>query len=603
MKRLLALFSLSVLVLSHPVAGVAQKTVVKKAVTQNSGLTIELVVNLLNAGVPADQIVEMIRRTPSDFNLTLETIDSLRKAGVPANVLDAMIKARRTGVIGPFNPPTPQPNPQTSPKPGLGGPPPPTDINPAPGGTAPGGTAPGGTATGGTATGGTATPQATPRTATAAELARVESALAVTIPAPFELPKNEKDPGCDSVTQGKKANQVDLDYDTGSSSHSHLEKTGLYCFALHKANPLYDWTIVVNVSEPTGNPFDLLNDAIRILGSLATGASDTAAKVADRKPSPFPEKCPSADDIKAVAQKAEALKGMLAGMVPGKNSDGKVAYIPVAETRKRWVGIPEAFNAFEKAVKKLQASLPTDPKTQCDADLLAQAASIILDYPKVRTAYEDLAVRLSKPDVVYYARRLEATSSADLVATPSYAGVADGSKTFHFSPSFGILSSSAGFLLTRLPARAYSSVTAPNPADLTQTQSVLGVDFGAGTRPALVVLLTGNPPWLNRRNFGLGISAGPVFDISAGKADTSKFGFFTGASLRVTPWIFLTPGIHFGEFADFPPGFTRPGQVIPQGTGTPVPAKRYTGRFAFSFTFKLKDLGAAISSGGENNKQ
>jgi hypothetical protein len=591
MKPALTLFTLSVFLLSYPVAGAAQQPVKKKGVTQNSGLTVELVVNLVNAGVPAEQIVETIRRTPSDFNLTLEMIDNLRKAGFPTTVLDAMIKARRTGVVGPFTAPTPQPNPPPTPQPDPGAPLPPTNINPAPG----------------------ATPAATPSTVTppvanvtrvsAADAQRLQSAR-IPIRAPFIPPAKKPDPTCSSVAPGKKVHQVDLDYDTGSSSHSHLEDTGLYCFALRNANALYDWTVVVNVSEPTGNPFDLLNDAIRTLKGLATGASDTAAKAAAKPPTPAPANCPSADDIKAVAQKAESLRGMLAGMVPGKGSDGKVAYIPVAETRKRWEEIPNAFNAFEEAVRQLQRKLPANPNDPCDPDLLAQAESIILDdYPAVRKQYEELANRLSRPDVFYYARRLEATSSADLVATPSYAGVADGSKTFHFSPSFGILSSSAGFLLTRLPARSYSSVTAPNPADLTQTQNVLSVDFGAGTRPALVVLLTGNPPQLNRRNFGLGISAGPVFDISQGKADTSRFGFFTGASLRITPWIFLTPGIHFGEFADFPAGFTRPGQVIPQNTGTPVPVKRYTSRFAFSFTFKLKDLGAVISSGGENKNQ
>src|SRR6185369_9169361 len=267
-----------------------------------------------------------------------------------------------------------------------------------------------------------------------------------------------------------------------------------------------------------------------------------------------------------------------------------------------WQPIPDAFDAFEQAVRDLQASLPAvSPNVPCDPKLLAQAETIILeDYPNVQKQYRELATRLSKPDVFHYERRLEATASADLIATPSYGGVADGSKSFHFEPSFGILTSSAGFLLTRLPARSYSSVTAPDPADLTKTQNVLKVDFGAGTRPALVVLLTGNLPQVNTRNLGLGISGGPVFDISGGKADTSRFGFFAGPSLRITPWIFLTPGFHFGEFADFPEGFSRSGQVIPANTGTPTPVKRFTGRFAFAFTFKLKDLGAVIGSGGNN---
>lgn len=586
MKLALELFTLSVFLL-YPVAGVAQKTVIKQGPTQNSGLTTELVVNLVNAGVPPDQIVEMIRRTPSDFNLTLETIDNLRKDGIPIIVLDAMIKARRTGVVGASNPPKQQPNPQSIPQPEPEGSPTSTTITLTLGVTPP-----------------TLTPQIVnvPST-TAVDPQRLRDAKNP-IPKLPDPRNRERDPGCESVAPGKKkVPRVDLDYDTGSSSHSHLDDTGLYCFALRNANPLYDWAVVVNVSEPTGNPFDLLNDAIATLTRLATGGAKVAEKPSTRDS--FGATCPSADDIKAVVQKSEALRAMLAGMVPGKGSDGKVAYIPAAETRKRWEPIPNAFREFDQAVRELQKKLPKDAEAgNCDQDLLAQAVSIIVDdYPRVRTRYEELEGRLIKPDVFYYARRLEATSSADLVATPSYAGVADGSKTFHFSPSFGILSSSAGFLLTRLPARSYSSVTAPNPADLTQTQNVLSVDFGAGTRPALVVLLTGNLPQLNRRNFGLGISGGPVFDIAQGKADTSRFGFFTGASLRITPWVFLTPGVHFGEFADFPAGFTRPGQVIPANTGTPVPVKRYTGRFAFSFTWKLKDLGAVIGSGGENNNQ
>jgi hypothetical protein len=199
--------------------------------------------------------------------------------------------------------------------------------------------------------------------------------------------------------------------------------------------------------------------------------------------------------------------------------------------------------------------------------------------------------------VVYYERELDATDTANLVATPSYAGVEANSKTFHFSPCFGILSASAGFVLTRLPARAYASATAPDPNDMTKTQNVLRVDYGAGIRPALVALLTANIPHLNSRNYGLGVTAGPLFDISNGMADTSHFGFFGGVSVRFTPWVYLTPGVHFGEFADFPQGFTRPGQVVPADTGTPTPVKRYTGRFAFAVTFKIKDLGTTNGSG------
>jgi hypothetical protein len=542
-------------------------------------LSVDLVVNLLNAGVPPEKVVELIQQTPSDFNLSLQTIDNLRNGGVPLSVLDAMLRARTNQSIGGVNPPTPQPNPPSNV-------PPPTNIQPGVVNPAPGG---GGNvgATGTSVTGGDAQ--------------RLQQAKTAPIPkSPWTQPAKQLDPGCPStITPAKhrKLHTVDIDYDTGSSSDSRLGGTGLYCFALRNANPLYDWLITLNVSEPTGNPFDLLNDAIQTLSKLATGAA------APTKPTPNPLGPTCKVDLTEVTQKATTLKQLLAAVVPGKDSSGKVAYIPLATTRKNWQPVEGAFNSFEEAVRSLQTSLPDPSNTQgCDPTLLSQAESIILDdYPKVRTEYQDLATKLSRPDVQYYERSLEATATADLIATPSYAGTADSSRTFHFDPSFGILSSSAGFLLTRLPARAYSSATAPDSSDLTKTQNVLRVDYGAGVRPALIVLLTGNVPQVNSRNFGLGVSAGPVFDIASGKADTSHFGFFAGPSVRLTPWIFLTPGFHFGEFADFPQGFTRAGQVIPSNTGTPVPTKRFTGRFAFSITFKIKDLGAVIGSGQQSN--
>lgn len=58
----------------------------------------------------------------------------------------------------------------------------------------------------------------------------------------------------------------------------------------------------------------------------------------------------------------------------------------------------------------------------------------------------------------------------------------------------------------------------------------------------------------------------------------------------------MTVGTHVGEFADFPQGFTHAGQVIPSGTGTPTPTKRYTARLAFGITYTLKDL----STSGDN---
>ena len=371
---------------------------------------------------------------------------------------------------------------------------------------------------------------------------------------------------------------------------------------MRDANPLYDWNLELNVSEPTGNPFDLIKDAIDNLSKLASGA----AAATSGKPSPLPTQpgvkaCTLKTDD--VTVKAKALKDALDSVVQ-KDGNGKVIYVPVGTTNKAIAAVTDAYNAFEKSVQDLQTALKDDSNLACDNSLLTTAIGIVLDdYPKTKKDYQALLERTSRPDERHLERPLDPYSSADLVITPSYAGTALTARTVHFDASFPILSSSAGFLLTELQARAYSSATAPDPNDPTKTQNVLKVDEGSGIRPALTVLLTGNMPQVNRHNFGLGVSAGPVFDISNGKADTSRLGFFGGLSLRVTPWIMLTPGVHVGEYADFPQGFTHPGQLIPANTGTPAATKRYTARFAFAITWKLKDLGSSTGQGQGQQSQ
>jgi hypothetical protein len=159
-----------------------------------------------------------------------------------------------------------------------------------------------------------------------------------------------------------------------------------------------------------------------------------------------------------------------------------------------------------------------------------------------------------------------------------------------------ILSSSGGFLITELPAPSYSSVTAPVPPGNTSIQNVLGVNDGSGPRPALTALLNFHLPnihhfALSGKKYGLALSAGPVLDISNGKADTSRIGVFSGVSLHLWNQLFITPGVHVGEFAGFPQGYTAAGQLIPPNSGTPTGVKRYTARFGFAITFKIKDFG------------
>lgn len=396
---------------------------------------------------------------------------------------------------------------------------------------------------------------------------------------------------------GKKRYDVSLDWKTGSVSPSMVTHPGNYCFALENANTvIYSYQFKLNVITPTDNPFDLLKDAITAVSNFGTGA-DNAKKAAGASPCSI-----SLDDVK---KSAVSLQDALSQLDPGKDSNGKSTSVALDTTLAKWKGVPDKYKSFEKDIKNLIAALnklDADGKdssgNNCavvESALPYAEAAILEGYIPAREKYLRLLALVNSQHVARYTAELDDINGYDVVVKEfkdAQQTTAD-PKTFHLDPGRAVLSSSAGFLLTELQARSYSSRTAPDPADPTKTQSVLGVDYGSGVRPALTALLNYNFPFLlAQRQFGLAISAGPVFDISNGKADTSRFGFFGGASIRLSKWVYLTPGVHVGEFADFPQGFTHAGQLIPANTGTPTATKRYTARFAFAITFKIKDLGS-----------
>src|SRR5579864_5285304 len=340
---------------------------------QATGLTVEDIINLVGHGIPADQVIGLIQRNPSNFDLSLQTIDNLKRVGVPPTVIDTMLKARASVPLVQAHPPLPEPS--------GADPPPPSNVHPAPVNDG------SGLPTNGQMNVGTgATPDSGSQVPinTATRLAQAKSAQVP--PDSWAQPSKQSDPGCPLPAHGK-VTRVDLDYDSGSSSISRLGRSGTYCFALKNANPLYDWSLALNVSEPTGSPFDLLNDAIQTLTKLSTGA-------ASAKPTPIPGSVPTKSvcpDLSVVTVKAAALKQSLAAIVPQKDSGGKVVYVSLQNTRTAWHAVPGAFADFELAVKALVGNLPSIPDQSCDS-VLQQAESIILDdYPKLRAQYQDLS--------------------------------------------------------------------------------------------------------------------------------------------------------------------------------------------------------------------
>src|ERR1035438_1639749 len=184
-----------------------------------------------------------------------------------------------------------------------------------------------------------------------------------------------------------------------------------------------------------------------------------------------------------------------------------------------------------------------------------------------------------------------ATPPAQLMAATTSSG-----KTFTITPGSGILTLSAGFMATTLGARTYSSTAVPGP-----TSPVLTVQNNSRVRPAAVALFNYAIPWLDSYKVGLALSAGPVIAFGGGGANVSTLGFFTGVSAHLWHRLYISPGFHFGQFADFPAGYA-PGTPVPSSAGTPTATNRWTSRFAIGITFQTKDFSSIAGTSSTTAK-
>jgi hypothetical protein len=384
---------------------------------------------------------------------------------------------------------------------------------------------------------------------------------------------------------------VKLNWKTGSNTESSLTNYGRYCFVVTNVNNiLYDYSFTLTREEPTQDPLSMMKSTISSLQGLFPGGSTGTPKPQPGVRPPVACDVSLAEVNGAISELDQAISEMQ----PTKGTSGEIPSVDIDTTLKAWDRVGTAYNAFEESVGRLITKMGIDPNRPNCAVTFAQAEYIILNtYPTARSNYQLLKRLASSRHRAYYESSLDNTYPYDLVVAENYKGqpTTAKSKTFHFDLAYSAITTSGGFLLSGISPRVYSSRTAPNSANpTTTTQNVLGVDFGSGITPSLLVLLNCNPRYVNWKNYGLGISGGPVFNIANGKADTSTLGFFGGISIRMTPWLYLTPGVNVGQFADFPQGYTHAGQVIPPNTGTPVPTKRETARFGFAMTFKFMDL-------------
>lgn len=156
---------------------------------------------------------------------------------------------------------------------------------------------------------------------------------------------------------------------------------------------------------------------------------------------------------------------------------------------------------------------------------------------------------------------------------------------------------SGGVLMTQIQYRTYTA--SPSPAG---SGNYLAVSGTGRYTPTLTSLFNFNFPFAPlgepvSRGLGdvrLGTSTGPVLQLSSSQA--SSFGWFAGLSVSFLKYIYITPGEHFGQFADYPLGFTS-GAQVPSGFGTLTPVKRQTARFGIAITIKGWNVSKSTTGG------
>lgn len=159
-----------------------------------------------------------------------------------------------------------------------------------------------------------------------------------------------------------------------------------------------------------------------------------------------------------------------------------------------------------------------------------------------------------------------------------------------------VLTLSAGPLISSLENRTYAKQQVPT-GDGTTTQNQLVVSgtgpniLGAALLNYHLPLPAGWPDWT-----GLAFSVGPVYTLG-NAVGVSHLGLFLGVSAHLNRSVFITPGIHIGEFADFPAGF-HSGSPIPSGFGDLAPTKRTATTFAIGVTFKTTTFKKTANDGG-----
>jgi hypothetical protein len=162
-----------------------------------------------------------------------------------------------------------------------------------------------------------------------------------------------------------------------------------------------------------------------------------------------------------------------------------------------------------------------------------------------------------------------------------------------------VVTLSIGTLFSSLPTRTYIHQKALVPAGSTNVNDILVVNGDSHENILGTALINVHMPAPERMPdwFGWAISSGLVYRFGD-TPNASALGYFGGLSFHLYRSLFITPGIHVGQFADFPPGFA-PGTVIPDQFGDLTPRTRTTAHFGFALTYRTNSFKKTQTGSGQ----
>lgn len=372
---------------------------------------------------------------------------------------------------------------------------------------------------------------------------------------------------------------------------SKLTSTGAYNVLLTNINyMLYDYVITINENAAATLP-----PLIPTATSTAPAKGEGVAFTVDH--------CPQlTQDYTNANILFKSLNDTVTGMLP-QQSGAKYNSIPLSTTLAVWNSIKDRAATYIDEVNSTSTDLSNMTAAAQEACLGGDWVTKLSQLDSLRIKLLVFQNRERLPHELTVPTRLDRTRGGSVVVKELFQGTETNASpvTFILEAEYATVTASGGFLLTTLPARSYSSVNQPPATPGGATTTVLGINGASRVRPALAALFNFHDPFewgLNKPNFGLALSAGPVIEVANGQSDTTKFGVFAGVGVHLWKILYVTPGLHIGEFADFPQGFTQAGQAIPTNFGTLSPTKRYTGRFAVTITFRGSNPTSLLGIGG-----